>query len=79
MEETVKIIFNEKEVEDLRKERVSLELEDPEERTDVDLIDIPKLLMVNSMSGTMHIRKNTENYNRMIEFFEYYKEIASHK
>lgn len=74
MEETVKIIFNGKEVTDLRNEKVSLELEDSVERTAVDITEIQKLSQElpkrDSISGTMHIKKNTENYRNMQEFFE---------
>ena len=74
MEETVKIIFNGKEVKDLRKERVYVELDNSVERTDVDITEIQKLSQKlpirDSISGTLHIKKNTENYRNMQEFFE---------
>lgn len=74
MEETVKIIFNGKEVTDLRNEKVSLELEDSVERTAVDITEIQELSQElpirESISGTIHIKKNTENYRNMQEFFE---------
>lgn len=50
------------------------------ERTAVDLTEIQDLLEIQklsqnspireSISGTMHIKKNTENYRNMQEFFE---------
>ena len=44
------------------------------ERTAVDLTEIQKLSknlpIRESISGTMHIKKNTENYRNMQEFFE---------
>lgn len=78
MEETEKIIFNGKEVKDLRNEKVYVELDNSVERTDVDLTEIQnvditeiqKLSMNTSISGTIHIEKNTENYRNMQEFFE---------
>ncbi len=70
MEENIKIIFNGKEVKDLRNEKVSLELEDFVERAEIDFTEIQKLPMNNTMSGTMHIKKNTENYKNMQGFFE---------
>ena len=70
MEENIKIIFNGKEVKDLRNEKVSLELEDSVERTDIDFTEIQKLPIRDSISGTMHIKKNTENYKNMQGFFE---------
>ena len=76
MEEDIKIIFNGKEVKDLRNERVFLELEDSTERTEVDLTEIQKLLEIQKLpkgspiSGTIHLKKNTENYRNMQEFFE---------
>lgn len=74
MEENVKIIFNGKEVKDLRNERVYVELDNSVERTAVDITDIQKLSQElpirDSISGTMHIKKNTENYRNMQEFIE---------
>ena len=70
MEENMKIIFNGKEIKDLRNEKVSLDLEDSVERTDVDFTGIKKLPMNNSIYATMHIKKNTESYKRMQEFFK---------
>ena len=74
MEETVKIIFNGKEVKDFRNERVYVELDNSVERTAVDITDIQKLSQElpirDSISGTMHIKKNTENYRNMQEFIE---------
>ena len=69
----MKVILNGKELElkDLRNEKVSLELEDNVERTDVDFTELQKLPRNNpSLSGTMNIKKNTENYRNMMEFFE---------
>lgn len=74
MEETVKIIFNGKEVKDLRNKKVYVELDNSVERTVVDLTEIQKLSqnlpIRESISGTIHIKKNTENYRNMQEFFE---------
>lgn len=74
MEENVKIIFNGKELKDLRNEKIYVELDNYVERTDADLTEIQKLSqnlpMNNSISGTMHIKKNTENYRNMQEFFK---------
>lgn len=74
MEENVKIIFNGKELKDLRNEKVYVELDNSVERTAVDLTEIKKLSQElpirESISGTMHIKKNTENYRNMQEFFE---------
>lgn len=72
--EDLKIIFNGKEVKDLRNEKVYVELDNSIERTAVDITEIQKLSqnlpMNNSISGTMHIKKNTENYRNMQEFFK---------
>lgn len=74
MEDDVKIIFNGKEVKDLRNEKVYVELDNSVERTPVDITEIQKLSQNlpnrESISGTMHIEKNTENYRNMQEFFE---------
>lgn len=74
MEENVKIIFNGKEVKDFRNEKVYIELDNSVERTNVDLTEIQELSqnlpIRESISGTMHIKKNTENYRNMQEFFE---------
>lgn len=74
MEENKKIIFNGKELKDLRNEKIYVELDNSVERTDTDLTEIQKLSqnlpMNNSISGTMHIKKNTENYRNMQEFFK---------
>lgn len=66
----VKIIFNGKELKDLRNEKVYVELDNSVERTAADLTEIQKLPVNNSISGTMHIKKNTENYRNMQEFFK---------
>ena len=75
MEETVNIIFNGKEVKDLRNEKVYVELDNSVELTKVDLTEIQDLLEIQKLprkeiSGTIHIKKNTENYRNMQEFFE---------
>jgi len=74
MEETVKIIFNGKEVKDLRNEKVYVELDNSVERTEIDFTEIQKLSQKppirDSISGTMHIKKNTDNYRNMQEFLE---------
>lgn len=74
MEETVKIIFNGKEVKDLRNKKVYVKLDNSVERTAVDLTEIQKLSQKlpirDSISGTIHIKKNTENYRNMQEFLE---------
>ena len=74
MEEDVKIIFNGKELKDLRNEKVYVELDNSVERTAVDITEIQKLSqnlpIRDSISGTIHIKKNTENYRNMQEFFE---------
>lgn len=74
MEENKKIIFNGKELKDLRNEKIYVELDNSVERTAADLTEIQKLSqnlpMNNSISGTIHIKKNTENYRNMQEFFE---------
>jgi hypothetical protein len=74
MEDDVKIIFNGKELKDLRNEKVYVELDNSVERTPVDITEIQKLSqnlpIRESISGTIHIEKNTENYRNMQEFFE---------
>ena len=74
MEENEKIIFNGKELKDIRNEKVYVELDNSVERTAVDITEIQKLsqnLQIReSISGTIHIKKNTENYRNMQEFFE---------
>ena len=76
MEEDIKIIFNGKELKDLRNERVYVELDNSVERTNVDLTEIQKLLEKQKLptsspiSGTMHLKKNIENYRNMQEFLE---------
>ena len=59
---------------DLRNEKVYVDLDNSIERTAVDITEIQKLSqnlpMNNSISGTMHIKKNTENYRNMQEFFK---------
>lgn len=74
MEDDVKIIFNGKELKDLRNEKVYVELDNSIERTAVDITEIQKLSqdlpIRDSISGTMHIKKNTENHRRMQEFFK---------
>lgn len=74
MEDDVKIIFNGKELKDLRNEKVYVELDNSVERTAVDITEIQKLsqnlLIRESISGTIHIEKNTENYRNMQEFLE---------
>lgn len=74
MEENEKIIFNGKELKDLRNEKVYVELDNSVERTAVDITEIQKLSqnlpIRESISGTIHIKKNTENYRNMQEFFE---------
>lgn len=53
---------------------VYVELENSVERTDVELTELQKLSqnlpIRESISGTIHIKKNTENYRNMQEFFE---------
>ena len=70
----VKIIFNGKELKDLRNEKVYVELDNSVERTTVDTTEIQKLSQElpirDSISGTMHIKKNTENDINMQEFLE---------
>lgn len=72
--EDLKIIFNGKEVKDLRNEKIYVELDNSVERTDVDITEIQKLSqnlpIRESISGTIHIKKNTENYRNMQEFFK---------
>ena len=72
--ENMKIIFNGNELKDLRNEKVSVELDNSVERTTVDITEIQKLSQKlpirDSISGTMHIKKNTENYRNMQEFLE---------
>ena len=74
MEDDVKIIFNGKELKDIRNKKVYVELDNSEERTAVDITEIqkllPKLPIRESISGTMHIKKNTENDRNMQEFLE---------
>ena len=74
MEEDVKIIFNGKEVKDLRNEKVYVELGNSVERTAIDITEAQKLSqnlpIRDSISGTMHIKKNTENYRRMQDFLK---------
>ena len=74
MEEDVKIIFNGKELKDLRNEKIYVELDNSVELTAVDLTEVQELSqnlpIRDSISGTMHIKKNTENYRNMQEFFE---------
>lgn len=60
--EDVKIIFNEKDVKDLRNERVCVELDNSVERTHVDITEIQNIditemqkLPRDSISVTMHI------------------------
>lgn len=54
--------------------KVYVELENSVERTDVELTEIQKLSQIlpmnYSISGTIHIKKNTENYRNMQEFFK---------
>lgn len=68
------IIYNGKEVKDLRIEKVYVELDNSVKRTHVDLTEIQKLSLNlpirGSTSGTMHIKKNTENYRNIQEFIE---------
>ena len=72
--ENMKIIFNGNEVKDLRNEKVYVELDNSVERTTVDITEIQKLSQElpirESISGTMHIKKNTENYRNMQELLE---------
>lgn len=78
MEEDVKIIFNGKELKDLRNEKVYVELDNSVERTAVDITEIQELSqnlsqkspIRDSIYGTIHIKKNTENYRNMQEFFK---------
>lgn len=74
MEGDMKIIFSGKEVRDIRNEKVCVEFDNSVERTEVDLTEIQKLsqnLPIRySISGTMCIKKNTENYRNMQEFLE---------
>ena len=74
MEENMKIIFNGNELKDIRNENVYLELDNSEERTAVNITEIQnlsqKLPNRDSISGTMHIKKNTENYRNIQELFE---------
>jgi hypothetical protein len=74
MEEDVKIIFNGKEVKDIRNEKVYVELDNSVELTKVDLTEIQelsqKLPIRESISGTMNIKKNTENYKNIQKLFE---------
>lgn len=85
MEKNMKIIFNGKEVKDIRNEKVYAELDNSVERTHVDIteiqnIDITEIQNIDitkmqksprdSISVTMHIKKNTENYRNMQEFLE---------
>ena len=75
MEENVKIIFNGKEVKDLRNEKVYVELDNSVELTKVDLTEIQKLPK-KEISVTRHIEKNTENYRNIQKLFEYCKARA---
>lgn len=72
--ENMKIIFNGNEVKDLRDEKIYVELDNSVERTTVDITEIQKLSqelpIKESISGTMHIKKNTENDRNMQEFLE---------
>jgi len=72
--EDVKIIFNGKEVKDLRNEKVYVKLDNSVEQTAVDITEIQELSqnlsIIDSISGTMHIKKNTENYRNIHEFIE---------
>lgn len=77
MEDDVKIIFNGKALKDFRNEKVYAELDNSVERTPVDITEIQKLLQNlqnlpnrDSISGTMHIEKNTENYRNIQKLFE---------
>lgn len=80
MEDDVKIIFDGKELKDLRNEKVYIELDNSVERTAIDITEIQELSQKLSQvlpsrnsisgSGTMNIKKNTENYRRMQDFFE---------
>ena len=70
-----KIIFNGKEVKDLRNEKVYVELDNSVELTPVDLTEIQNLLEIQNspreeISVTMHIEKNTENYRNIQKFLE---------
>lgn len=72
--EDVKIIFNGEEVKDLRNEKVYVELDNSVEQTEINFTEIQKLSqnlpIRDSISGTMHIEKNTEDYRNMQEFFK---------
>ncbi len=74
MGDDVKIIFNGKELKDLRNEKVYIELDNSVERTTVDITEVQKLLQNlqnrDSISGIIHIKKNTDNYRNMQEFFK---------
>ena len=74
MGDDVKIIFNGKELKDLRNEKVYIELDNSVERTTVDITEVQKLLQNlqnrDSISGIMHIEKNTENYRNIHKLFE---------
>lgn len=75
--EDVKIIFNGKEVKDIRNKKVYAELDNSVERTHVDITEIQNIDITemrrsprDSISVTMHIKKNTENYRNIQELFE---------
>ena len=75
MEENMKIIFNGKKLKGIRNKKVYVELDNSVERTHVDLTEIQKLLEPqklprDSISGTIYIKKNTENDRNMQEFLE---------
>ena len=74
MKDNVKIIFNGKELKDLRNEKVYVELDNSIERTEIDSTEIQELSqnlpIRESISGTIHIKKNTEDYRNMQEFLE---------
>lgn len=69
MGDDVKIIFNGKEVKDFRNEKVYVELDNSVERTAVDITEM-QTLPRDSMSGTIYIKKGTENDRNMQEFLE---------
>lgn len=77
MEENMKIIFNGKKIKDLRNENVYVELDDSVERTHIDITEIQNIditemqkLPRDSISGTIYIKKSTENDRDMQEFLE---------
>lgn len=77
MEDDLKIIFNGKELKDLRNEKVYVELDNSVERTTVNMTEIQNIDITemqksprDSISGTIYIKKSTENDRDMQEFLE---------